>query len=107
VLQSTKQGFSKMKIRVTLFLSEQSRTFELNGRLGWAMAQLVEAGAKGVTPITHPAPRWSGYVFDLRGLNIPIVTIFEPHEGKYSGHHALYVLSCDAQVQLLSSEVRR
>lgn len=94
-----------MKIRVTLSLSEQSRTFDLKGRLGWATAKLVEAGAKGVTPITHPAPRWSGYVFDLRKLGIPIETIMEPHEGNYPGQHARYVLSCDAQVQLLGSEV--
>ena len=64
-----------MKIRATLNLSEQSRTFELKGRLGWAMVQLVEAGTKGVTAITRPAPRWSGYVFDLRELGIPIETI--------------------------------
>ncbi|KIN79599.1 winged helix domain-containing protein [Sulfitobacter mediterraneus] len=92
-----------MKIEVTL-LSEQPRTFELKGRLGWAMVQLVEAGAKGVTPITRPAPRWSGYVFDLRELGIPIETIMEPHKGIYPGTLARYVLSCDAEVQLLEQE---
>ena len=94
-----------MKIAVTLVSSEQSRTFELDGRLGWTMVQLFNAGPKGVTPITHPAPRWSGYVFDLRELGIPIETIMEPHEGNYPGQHARYVLTCDAQVQLLGSEV--
>lgn len=92
-----------MMIEVTL-LSEQPRTFELKGRLGWAMVQLVEAGAKGVTPITRPAPRWSGYVFDLRELGIPIETIMEPHKGSYPGTHARYVLSCDAKVQKLELE---
>ena len=95
-----------MKIRATLFLSEQYRTFELKGRLGWAMVQLVEAGAKGVTPISRPAPRWSGYVFDLRELGIPIETIMEPHEGKYPGLHARYVLSCDAEVQPFECKVQ-
>jgi len=94
-----------MKVSATLNLSEQSRTFELKGRLGWAMMQLIDAGPLGVTPITRPAPRWSGYVFDLRELGIPIETIMEPHEGNYPGQHARYVLSCDAQVQLLGSEV--
>jgi hypothetical protein len=65
-----------MKIRVTL-LSEQPRTFDFKGRLGWAMLKLVEAGAEGVTPITHPAPRWSAYVFSVRELGIPI----ENHHG--------------------------
>ncbi len=92
-----------MKIRVTL-LTEQPRTFEIGGRLGWATTKLVEAGAKGVRPITHPAPRWSAYVFSLRELGIPIKTIMEPHEGNYPGAHARYLLSCDAQVQLLGSD---
>jgi hypothetical protein len=93
-----------MKIQITLALSEQPRTFELKGRLGWAMLKLVRAGAKGVTPITHPAPRWASYVFDLRGLGIPIETIMEPHEGNYPGYHAVYALSCDAEVHLLVPE---
>ena len=94
-----------MRIRITL-LGEQTRTFEFKGRLGWAMLQLVKAGAKGVTPIERPAPRWSGYVFDLRELGIPIETIMEPHEGNYPGTHARYVLSCEAQVRLLEPEVQ-
>lgn len=96
-----------MKIRATLNLSEQSRTLELRGRLGWAMMKLAEAGAKGVTPITHPAPRWSAYVFSMRELGIPIETIMESHEGSYPGQHAKYVLSCNARVQLLGSEVMK
>jgi hypothetical protein len=57
---------AKMKIQVTLDLSEQSRTFELQGRLGWTMAQLADAGPRGVIPIERPAPRGSGYVHELR-----------------------------------------
>ncbi|MFG6565944.1 hypothetical protein ACGYLI_17145 [Sulfitobacter sp. 1A13421] len=94
-----------MKIRATLHLSEQSRTLDLNGRLGWAVTQLAEAGPKGVTPITRPAPRWSGYVFDLRELGVPIETIMEPHEGSYPGMHARYVLTCEAEISLLDWEV--
>ncbi len=95
-----------MKIRATFTLGEQSRTLNLKGRLGWATAKLVEAGTKGVTPITHPAPRWSGYVFDLRELGIPIETIMEAHEGNYPGQHARYVLTCDAQVQIFGPEAQ-
>lgn len=94
-----------MKIRVTLNLGDQSPTFELKGRLGWAMAQLVEAGPKGVTPITRPAPRWSAYIFALRELGIPIKTHIEQHKGDYPGTHARYVLSCGAKVQILEKEV--
>lgn len=94
-----------MKIQVTLTLSEQSRSFELDGRLGWAMANLALAGTKGVTPIDHPAPRWSAYVFDLREKGIPIETEMEPHAGAYSGHHARYRLACEAQVVKLGKAV--
>ena len=95
-----------MKIEVTL-LSEQPRTFELKGRLGWAIAHLVNAGARGVTPIENPAPRWSAYVFDLREMGIPIETLMEPHDGNYPGTHARYVLTCDAQVRQLGLEVHK
>ena len=94
-----------MKIKVTL-LSEQPRTLQFNGRLGWAMLQLADAGTTGVTPISRPAPRWSGYVFDLRELGIPIETIMEPHEGNYPGKHARYILTCDAEVQVFDSAAR-
>ena len=93
-----------MKVTITL-LSEQPRTIEFDGRLGWAVTKLVEAGARGVTPITHPAPRWSAYVFSLRELGVPIETVMESHEGNYPGQHARYVLSCDAQVRALGSGV--
>ncbi len=94
-----------MKVKVTL-LSEHPRTLEFKGRLGWMMAQLVKAGSEGVTPISHPAPRHSGYVHSLRELGIPIETIMEPHEGNYPGQHARYVLTCDAEVQIFGPEAQ-
>ena len=63
-----------MHIHVTIMGGEGPRTFELMGRLGWAMVQLAKAGAKGVTPIERPAPRWSGYIHELRGKGIAIDT---------------------------------
>ena len=64
----------------------------ITGRPQWALERLRTAGAKGCTPITEPAPRWSAYVFKLREMGIEIETIHEPHDGLYSGHHARYVL---------------
>jgi hypothetical protein len=96
-----------MKIQVTLNLSEQSRTFELQGRLGWTMAQLAMAGTKGVATVERPAPRWSAYVHDLRKLGIQIETEMEPHDGAYSGRHARYRLACDAQIASLEPWVRK
>lgn len=90
-----------MKIHVTLFSSEQPRTFELQGREGWAMAQLAEAGARGVTTIERPAPRLPAYVHSLRKRGILIETEMEPHDGTYPGQHARYRLACDAKVTVL------
>ena len=93
-----------MKIHATLPGGDCPRTLELNGRLGWAMYQLVSAGARGVTPLEHPALRWSGYIHALRNMDIPIETEMEEHGGHYSGRHARYRLACDATVALIDSE---
>lgn len=92
-----------MRIEVALS-SEHPRTLKLKGRMAWAMVELANAGPTGVTPIKRPAPRWSGYVFDLRALGVPIKTIMEPHDGNFPGQHARYVLTCGASVQLLDGE---
>lgn len=64
----------------------------MEGRDGWALDHLINAGAEGCTPITEPAPRWSTYVFNLRRAGIAIETRHEPHAGPFPGHHARYVL---------------
>ena len=73
-----------------------------NSGLGFeAAAQLAEAGFNGITTIERPAPRWSGYVHELRSLGIPIETEMVAHGGAYSGHHARYRLACDATLTVL------
>lgn len=91
-----------MHINVTIPGGDCPRTFELKDRLGWTAYQLAEAGAKGVTPIERPAPRWSGYVHDLRSMGFPIETEMVPHDGSYPGHHARYRLACDVTVRVLA-----
>ena len=63
------------------------------GRDRWALDCLRQAGPKGCTPIDHPGPRWSAYVFNLRGAGLEIETITEAHKGDFPGHHARYVLT--------------
>jgi hypothetical protein len=65
---------------------------QLAGREEWALSSLLAAGESGCTPIDHPGPRWSDYVFKLRRRGIDIATITEKHDGPYAGHHARYVL---------------
>ena len=62
------------------------------GRFAWTLLRLIAAGEKGVTPIEHPAPRWSHYVMILRRAGIAIETIEEKHGGPFPGFHGRYVL---------------
>jgi hypothetical protein len=70
----------------------------LRGREKWALEKLIDAGNAGCTPITTPGPRWSHYVFKLRGYGFAIETIHEPHGGPFPGHHARYVLRSEVQI---------
>lgn len=65
---------------------------EATGRDAWALGALEAAGERGVTPITTPGPRWSGYVFNLRRMGVAIETVHESHGGPFAGSHARYVL---------------
>ncbi|RDW12092.1 hypothetical protein DIE28_15580 [Paracoccus thiocyanatus] len=68
------------------------RIIVVKGRDRWALENLMQAGPRGCTPIDHPGPRWSAYVFKLKKAGICIETIHESHEGPFPGHHARYVL---------------
>lgn len=67
-------------------------TIAIRGRDRWALENLMQAGATGCTPIDRPGPRWSAYVFNLRGLGVLIDTNHEEHAGPFKGTHARYVL---------------
>lgn len=81
---------------ITVRFNDRTKTFD--GRVAWTLGQLIAAGAAGCTPITHPAPRWSDYVFKLRRDGIEIETVTEKHGGNYAGHHARYVLRTMVEV---------
>ena len=66
--------------------------FKLAGRNGWALAQLIGAGNAGITPLTHPAPRWSAYIHNLRKMGLVIDTLHEEHAGDFPGLHGRYIL---------------
>jgi hypothetical protein len=71
---------------------EEPFAIEAKGRNAWALDRLCEAGPKGLAPIDQPAPRLSAYVFNLRGLGVPIETAREPHGGEFAGSHGRYFL---------------
>ena len=68
------------------------------GRFAWTLDALLQAGDAGCTPISRPAPRWSHYVWRLRGDGVSIETIDEKQAGPYAGQHARYVLRSRVQV---------
>lgn len=90
-------------IRLTVRLEDGS-VITAQGRDAWALSKLIEAGDRGCTPIEHVGPRWSHYVWKLRGFGLAIETINETHDGPYSGRHARYLLRSGLTV---ISEVRR
>jgi hypothetical protein len=71
---------------------DSGETIRVAGREAWALHALVEAGDRGCTPIEHPAPRWSHYIFLLRRRGLDIETIDESHGGPFKGSHGRYVL---------------
>lgn len=74
------------------FEDDSGRRWRFTGRVAWALAELVRAGERGCTPIDHPGPRWSAYVFKLRAAGLDIETRHEMHGGPFPGNHARYVL---------------
>ena len=87
---------------VSYFVQSDSETdFSISvcGRDRWALERLIQAKERGCTPIDEPAPRWSGYVHNLRQMGVLIETVNEKHYGPFAGTHARYVLRCHVTPQ--------
>ena len=81
------------------FMVEPDGTWRhVKGRNAWALLALYAAGARGVTPIDTPGPRWSGYVHNLRRMGLAIETVHESHGGPFPGTHARYRLHSELSV---------
>lgn len=88
-----------MKTLLVIIEGDPPREVELRGRDAWALRQLIASGPRGVTPIDNPAPRWSHYVWNLRGYGLDIETIHERHGGAFPGNHGRYVLRSAVMVR--------
>lgn len=77
-------------------------TVTIKGRLLWAL-ECLERGP--VTPIGRPAPRWSGYIHELRGAGVNIWTETLKHGGEFKGTHGKYHLVSKVSKVEGSSEV--
>lgn len=83
---------TRLRVRLSGPSGAEGGTITLTGRVAWAAAQLIAAGAEGCTPITRPAPRWSDYIHKLRAAGVAVETVHESHQGAYAGHHGRYIL---------------
>lgn len=93
---------SKRKIKIQIDNEGQAPIFAIvKGRDLWALEQLMQGPC---TPITKPAPRWSAYIYKLRGFGVVIETEHEPHDGPFPGHHARYHLK--SKITFLENEVK-
>lgn len=75
------------------------RRITIVGREAWALLNLIEAGETGCTAITTPGPRWSHYVWLLRGDGILVETKHEGHAGPFAGCHARYRLKSKVTIE--------
>ena len=78
-----------IELRVRL----NGRILMIRGRMAWALDLLIKRGHRGLTTLEYPAPRWSHYVYKLRGQGFPITTEGEQHGGAFAGTHARYKLA--------------
>jgi hypothetical protein len=85
-------------IAIKIRFGSERRELAHHGREAWAMLKLIAASDDGCTVFSTPAPRWSHYVFKLRGYGLPIETVHEMHGGAFPGRHARYVLRMPVEV---------
>lgn len=96
---ATQAHCQSVRLRITARLLPDGMPFSVQGRDAWALLELIKAGQTGCTPIDHPGPRWSAYVFKLkRKHGLDIETVYEPHGGDFPGNHARYVLRSAVEV---------
>lgn len=86
---------TKFQITAIILRENSAQTKVFVGRDAWALDALVRAGKKGVTPISHPAPRWSAYIHNLRKEGLVIDTLYEKHGGRFPGIHGRYVMKSE------------
>lgn len=91
------QNTSK-KPSLRAYIDNQPFPVTFIGRDAWALDNLIRAGEAGCTPITAPGPRWSHYVWKLRGAGVHVETVDEDHGGPFAGSHARYVLRSSIRI---------
>jgi hypothetical protein len=92
------RGAAQLRVRYRLRDDPQGHVREAVGRFGWTLLELYRAGDAGLTSLEPPAPRWSHYVWVLRGEGLDISTEYEDHGGAFAGRHGRYRLITPIEV---------
>jgi hypothetical protein len=71
-------------------------------RAAWFLDELVKAGATGVTTISYPGVRVSDCLLKIRRAGVDVQTVYESHDGEFSGRHGRYILR--RHVELIADE---
>lgn len=87
---------ARLRIKARILPDGSAKT--VVGRDAWALKNLISAGEAGCTPINTPGPRWSHYVYKLRGSGFVIETVHEAHGGPFPGVHARYILRSEVEL---------
>jgi hypothetical protein len=95
---SNRRGAAQLTVTYKLKSDPLGHTREAVGRFGWTLLQLHLAGAAGLTSLERPAPRWSHYVWVLRGDGLDISTTPETHSGSFAGMHGRYHLRSPIEI---------
>jgi hypothetical protein len=79
------------KFSIVVKIEPDGQPVRLDGRQGWMMKKLVDAGKRGVSTIELPAGvRAAHYIFCLRRSGFVISTEHASHGGVFSATHAVY-----------------
>jgi hypothetical protein len=94
----SRRGKAQLLVRYRLADDPPGKVREAAGRYGWTLLNLYRAGSAGLTTLERPAPRWSHYVYILRGEGVEISTEYEKHSGAFSGNHGRYRLLSNVNI---------
>ncbi|WP_434723068.1 winged helix domain-containing protein [Mesorhizobium sp. RIZ17] len=87
------------KSTITVRVEPDGRTVKLDGRAGWMLSKLIEAGKRGLTTLDLPTGvRVSHYILLLRKAGFVISSPLERHGGAFPSSHSRYRLETAVSV---------
>ena len=89
---------SRTWIAFEVLQGDDTREVKFTGREAETLLQLMDAGERGVSSLTHPGIRLSHYVMKLRRAGVNIETNMRPFGGAFPGEYGAYILRSKCRV---------